>query len=63
LCCDIRHHGRDSVIAVSLDPHHARRLGCTKSHREHRPEHDGHLPEDVARVTLAEDALDPVDEP
>ena len=63
LLCHVRHHGRDGVVVASLDPHDARRLRCPEPHREHRPEHDRHLSEDIARVTLAEDALDPVDEP
>jgi hypothetical protein len=61
--CHIRHHRRDSVVVVSLDPHDTRRLGRTKPHGEHRAQHDGHLPEDVARLTLAKDPLDTVYEP
>ncbi len=55
-------HRRDSVVVVSLHAHDARRLRRTKAHREDRPEHDRHLPEEVARVTLADDALDPIDQ-
>ncbi len=51
------------MVVLRLDPHDAGRHGRAKPHREHGAKHDGHLPEDVARVTLAEDALDPVDEP
>jgi hypothetical protein len=61
--CDIRHHSRDGVVVASVDPHDARRLGCTKPHREHSSERDRDLSEDVTRATLAEDALDPVDAP
>ena len=60
---DVRRHGRDRVVVVRLDPHHARRLRRPEADRERRPERDRHLSEDVARATLADDALDPVDEP
>ena len=48
---------------MGLDPHHARRLRGTEAHREDRPERDRDLPEHVPWLTLAEHALDPVDEP
>ena len=54
--------GRDGVVVVRLDPHDARLLGRPEPDREHRPERDRHLAEDVARTALADDALDPVDE-
>ena len=63
LGCDVRDDGRNGVVIRDVDPHHARGLRCTKAHREHRPEHERHLAEHVARVALAEDALDPLDEP
>ena len=63
LLCHIRHHSGDGVVVASLDPHDTRVLRCPEPHREHRPEHDRHLSEDIARLTLAEDALDPVDQP
>jgi hypothetical protein len=59
---DVGCRRRDRVVVVSLDPQDARRLGSTKANREHRPEHDRHLPEDVPWVALADDALDPVDQ-
>ena len=62
LLAEVGHRGRDGVVVVSLDPHDARRLRRAKPDREHRPERDRHLPEDVSRASLADDALDPVDE-
>ena len=59
---DVGRHGRDGVVVVRLDPHDARRLRRAEADREHRPERDRHLAEDVARLALADDALDPVDE-
>ena len=52
----------DGVIVVGLDAHDARRLRRTEPDREHGPEHQWHLPEDVAGKALADDALDAVDE-
>jgi hypothetical protein len=63
LLCDVGHHGSDRVVVAGLDPHDARRLGRPKAHREHGPEHDRDLAEDVAGVTLPDDALDSVDVP
>ena len=51
---DVGRHGRDRVVVVRLDPHDARRLRRAEADREHRPEHDRHLAEDVARVALAD---------
>ena len=62
LLADVRRRGRDGVVVVRLDPHHARRLGRAKPDREDRAERDRHLAEDVAGLPLADDALDPVDE-
>jgi hypothetical protein len=53
-------HGRDRVVVVRLDPHHARRLGGAEADREDRSERDRHLAEDVARVAHADDARDAV---
>ena len=53
----------DRVVVVRLDPHHARGLGGAEADREDGAERDRHLAEDVARVALADDALDAVDEP
>jgi hypothetical protein len=61
LLAKVRHHGRDGVVVVGLDPHHARFLRRAKADREHRPQHDRHLAEDVPGEALADDALDPVD--
>ena len=61
LLTDVWHHGRDGVVVVGLDPHHARFLRRAEADREHRPQHDRHLAEDVAGEALADDALDPVD--
>ena len=54
--------GGDRVVVVRLDAHHARRLRCTESDREHGAERDRHLAEEVAGVALADDARDAVDE-
>ena len=62
LLSDVRHHGRDRVVVVSRHPHDPRRHCCAEAHREHRPEHERHLAEEVPGVTLTDDALDPVDE-
>ena len=62
LLADVRRHGRDRVVVVRLDPHDARLLRRAEPDREHRPERDRHLAEDVPRAALADDALDPVDE-
>ncbi len=59
---DIWSRGRDSVVVVSFEPHDARRLCGAKPDGEHRTQRDRHFPEDVARASLADDALDPVDE-
>jgi hypothetical protein len=60
---DLRHHGRYGVVVVGVDPHYARRLGGAEPDREHGPERDRDLSEDVAGQSLPEHALDPVDEP
>ncbi len=53
---------REGVVVVRLDPHHARCLGGSEADRERGSEHDRHLAEDVARVSLADHPLDAVDE-
>ena len=62
LLADVRRRGGDGVVVVRLDPHHARGLRCAEPDREDRAERDRHLAEDVARLALADDALDPVDD-
>jgi len=62
LLADVGHHGRDSVVVVGLDAHDARLLRRAKPDREHRPECDRDLSEDVPGAALADDALDPIDE-
>ena len=55
--------GRDEPRSrgiVRLDPHDARLLRRAKSEREHRPERDRHLAEEVAHPAAADNALDPV---
>ena len=59
---DVRRHGCDSVVVVGLDSHDARLLRSPKPDGEHCSERDRHLPEDVSRLTLADDALDSIDE-
>ena len=62
LAAEIRRRGRSRVVVVRLDPDHPRLLGGAKADREDRAERDRHLPEDLADVPLADDALDPVRE-
>ena len=49
------------MVIARLYPKDARRLGRAKAHREHGSERNRPLAEDVARVTFADHALDPVD--
>ena len=46
------------AILDKLEAQHPGPLGRTKADREDRPERDRHLAEDVARLALADDALD-----
>ena len=59
---DVWGGGCNSVVVMRLDPHDPRLLGRTEPDRKHGPERDRHLPEDVPRVALTDNALDPVDE-
>ena len=54
--------GRDRVVVARLEAHDARRLRGAEPDGEDRAERDRHLAEGVARLPLADDALDPVDE-
>ena len=58
LLADLGRDRGDRVVVVRLDPHHARRLGGPEADREDGAERDRHLAEDVARLALADDALD-----
>ena len=58
---DLRMDRGDGVVIARLNPHHARLPCCAEPHREDRPEHDRNLSEDVPRVALSDDTLDPVD--
>ena len=60
-CCDAWCDCGDRVILVRLDSHNPRRLGGPKPDRELRPEGDRDLAEDVARLALADNAVDAVD--
>ena len=62
LLADVGRVGRDGVIVVRLESHHTRCLGRAEPDREHGPEGDRHLPEDLAGPALADDALDAVDD-
>jgi hypothetical protein len=62
LLADVRHVGREGVVVGGLQAHDAGALRGAEPDREHRPERERDLPEDVARVALPEDALDAVDE-
>ena len=53
---------RDRVVIVGLDPHDARLLRGPEPDREDGAEDYRDLTEDVSRVPLPDDALDPVDE-
>ena len=57
---DVRRDGGECVIVVRLEPQDARRPGRAEPDREPRAECDRHLAEDVARLALADDALDAV---
>ena len=59
---DVRMNCRDRVVIVGLDPHNARLLGSPEPDREDGAEDYRDLTEDVSRVPLPDDALDPVDE-
>src|SRR5438876_9903196 len=50
------------MVVVRLDPHHTRLLRRPESDREHRPERHRHLPENVPRAAVADNALEPIDE-
>ena len=54
--------GRDGVVVLRLHPHDTGRLRRPEADREHGAERDRDLTEDIARVSLADDTLDPVDE-
>jgi len=62
LLADVGVLGRDGVVVIRLDAHDARLLRRAKPDREHGPEHDRHLAEDVPGAALADDAPDPIDE-
>jgi hypothetical protein len=53
--------GRDRVVVRRLDPHDARRLRRAEPERKHRSERDRDLPDEVARATSTDNALDSVD--
>jgi hypothetical protein len=45
---------------VQLDAHHARPDGGTEADREHSPQRDRHLAEDIAWHSFTDDALHPI---
>jgi hypothetical protein len=53
---------RDCVVVVRLDSHHSRRLGSAEPDRIRRAERDRNLADDVAGASLADEALDAVDD-
>ena len=55
-----RSGGRDGVVVVGREPHHARGLGSAKPNGKHSSERDRHLAEHVARLPYADHGLDPV---
>ena len=63
LLAEIGHRGRKRVIITRLKSHHPGRLGGAKPDREHRPEHDRHLPENVTRITITKHPLDTINDP
>ena len=62
LLCDVRRERCDRVVIRRLDPHDPGRLGSAKPDREQRPKRDRNLAEDVAGTSLADDAVDSIDE-
>jgi hypothetical protein len=59
---DLGRHRCHRVVVGRLDTHDPRRLGGAKPNREQRPERDRNLAEDVAGMSLADDAVDAVDD-
>jgi hypothetical protein len=59
---DVGRDRRNAVVLVRLDSHHTRGICGAKPDGEQRPERDRDLAEDVARPSLADDAVDPVDD-
>ena len=56
---DVRRHGREAVVVVRLDAHHARLLRRSEADREPHPERDRHLSEDITQASFPDDALSP----
>ena len=48
----------DGVIGARIDSQHPGLFRGPEPHRKDRPERDRHLPEDGARMSLADDLLD-----
>ena len=61
LTAHVRRDGGHRVVVARLDAHHARLLRRAEPDREHRPQRDRHLAEDVARAPLADDPVQAVD--
>src|SRR5215210_2271703 len=62
LLWNVGYHARNSVVVVGLDSHDAGLLRRSEPDREYRSECDRHLAEDVPGDTLADNALNSVDE-
>ena len=52
----------DRVVILRLDPHDPGRLRSAKPDREHRPKRDRNLAEDIAGTSLADDAVDSIND-
>ena len=63
LLADLGHRRSQRVIVPRLESHHARRLGRAKADREHRPQHDRHLAENIPDKTLTQNAINAIHRP
>jgi hypothetical protein len=59
---DVGRHRRDRVIVVRRDAHDPRCFGGAEPDRVQRPQRDRNLPEDLAGHSLADDAVNAVDD-
>src|SRR5207245_10067382 len=58
----LRWRSRERLKGLGFEPHHTRRLHCTKADEERRVEHDGNLPKHFARPANTDHALRAVDD-
>jgi GNAT superfamily N-acetyltransferase len=60
---ELGREGRDGVVLVRVEPQDTGRLGGAETDREHRPERDRHLAEDVPGDALTDDGRDAIVDP